>query len=206
MFVLLLFPLICFAPVITKKQVNAEINEILAGKQIIESVKNRLGQDIDGNFPIYSPIKVNEIKKISDLYGWRKFHPVTKRLSFHHGIDFAIPTGTNILATANGIVSKSGWKSGYGNQITINHGNSYKTRYAHLSKLLVNPGDTVKCGNIIGISGNTGISTGPHLHYEVVKNGRTIDPMRLLVNESSKKNIKLYLESLAKLEKIAWLN
>lgn len=204
MLVLALIPLTCFAPEISNEQKKSEIWEIITGRHIIEKIKTRLIIDINGSTPIYSPIRVNEIKRVSDLYGWR-VHPISKVVTLHHGIDFAIPTGTDILVTADGKVSRSGWRSGYGNQITINHGYGFKTRYAHLSKINVKKGDKVECGDIIGISGNTGISTGPHLHYEIVRNGRPIDPMKLVISEPSRKNIKLYLDSLAELQKIAWL-
>lgn len=205
MLILFLFPVICFAPVISEQQKKAGTDEIITGLFVAETIEKNIGRNLDNNIPYLSPIKVNEIKRISDLYGWRKRHPITQRTRFHHGVDFAVPIGTSIRSTGNGIVISAKRRSGYGKDIIIDHENGYITRYSHLSKINVNKGDTISHMNIIGLSGNSGISTGPHLHYEIVKNGRTIDPMSLYEDISTKRNIKLYLNSLANIEKIAWL-
>ena len=205
MLVLCLIPLICFAPIISEKERTIEKHQMMKDMQLIKYLTLRLGGDIDSNFPVHSPIKVRDIYRISDLYGWRLRHPVTKQPTFHHGIDFSAYVGTDVYSTANGIVTETGWVPGYGKQITINHGNGYSTKYAHLSKINVTVNDTVKYGKIIGLTGNTGISTGPHLHYEVVKNGRTMNPMKLFIDNPSKKHLDFYLELLARTDKIAWL-
>ena len=207
MLVLCLIPLICFAPIKSVTDKNKELNNIQITEhvELIEYLTLRLDGDLNSNFPIHSPIKVRDIYRVSDLYGWRFRHPVTKKSVYHHGIDFSAYTGTNVFSTASGIVTEADWVNGYGKQITINHGNGYETRYAHLSKINVSINDSVRLNAIIGLSGNTGISTGPHLHYEVLKDGRPMDPMKMLIDNPSKKHLAFYLNLLARTDKIAWL-
>ena len=115
-------------------------------------------------------------KMISDGFGWRT-HPVTKNRSFHEGLDFACDVGTPVQTTANGIVESSGWdNTGYGIKVVIDHGYGFKTVYAHLSKSFVSRGDVLAKGDDVGLSGNTGTSTGAHLHYEVVFMGNKVNP------------------------------
>lgn len=96
---------------------------------------------------------------------------------YHPGIDIANDAGTPIMATADGVVTDAGWNSGgYGNMVDIDHGNGFVTRYAHAQSVVVSPGQTVKKGEIIAYMGSTGYSTGPHLHYEVIVNGRAVNP------------------------------
>ena len=97
----------------------------------------------------------------------------------HKGMDFTAPIGTEIYATGDGIVEKVGWVGGYGRTIMINHGFGYKTRYAHCSKYKCRKGQKVKRGDLIGFVGNTGQSSGPHLHYEVIVNGKKINSQTL---------------------------
>ena len=106
--------------------------------------------------------------------------PFLGRLALHAGIDFRARVGTKIRATGAGKVVTAGRNGGYGNMVEIDHGQGIATRYAHLSRVLVSEGDEVEAGTIVGLSGSTGRSTGPHLHYEVRRNGRAIDPMRML--------------------------
>ncbi len=117
------------------------------------------------HIPSVMPINVSDFT-MSSGYGMRR-DPIYGSAKFHEGLDFAASTGTAVFATADGVVSTADRKSGYGNCIDISHGYNYVTRYAHLSKILVKPGQTVKRGEIIGRVGSTGKSTGPHLHYEV---------------------------------------
>jgi murein DD-endopeptidase MepM/ murein hydrolase activator NlpD len=112
---------------------------------------------------------------ITSPYGWR-VHPVLGTRKFHSGIDLGVWTGTPIYALADGVVIYSGWMDGYGNVVMINHGN-LTSLYGHNSSLVVKVGQTVKGGQLITYSGNTGLSSGPHLHFEIRKeNGETIDP------------------------------
>lgn len=122
-------------------------------------------QDRLDHTPSVLPINIKDYT-MSSGYGIR-IDPVYKSHKFHAGLDFAADMGTQVFATADGIVSFADIKSGYGNCIDINHGYNYVTRYAHLSKILVKPGSEVKRGELIGLVGSTGKSTGPHLHYEV---------------------------------------
>ncbi len=123
-------------------------------------------------FPEGRPIKRGWI---SSYYGTRT-NPFSGKLQFHKGMDFAAKSGTNILAVAGGVITWSSKRYGYGNLVEINHGNGYVTRYGHNSKNLVEVGDTVKKGQVVSLMGSTGRSTGPHVHFEVLKNGRQINP------------------------------
>lgn len=98
----------------------------------------------------------------------------------HWGIDIAVPVGRNIVAAAAGKVVWSGWVNGYGQTVIIDHGNGYRTLYAHNNRLIVRPGDNVRQAQLIAKSGNSGNSTGPHLHFEIQKDGQAIDPMNFL--------------------------
>ncbi|HWK49561.1 MAG TPA: M23 family metallopeptidase [Steroidobacter sp.] len=113
---------------------------------------------------------------ISSHFGYRT-DPFTGRNAYHRGIDFAGPAGSQVVAVASGVVTYSKERFGYGRTVEINHGNGYVTRYAHNSKALVQVGDTVQKGQAIALIGSTGRSTGPHLHFEVLKQGRAVDPM-----------------------------
>lgn len=116
---------------------------------------------------------------ITSRFGYRK-DPFTGRTSFHGGIDFAGPAGTDIFTVADGVVVKSGWHSGYGNLVEIDHGNGLVTRYAHAKKLVVKEGDLVSKDQLIAHMGTTGRSTGVHLHFEVLKDGRHINPASMI--------------------------
>ena len=113
---------------------------------------------------------------ITCKYGYRT-HPVTGKYKLHTGIDLRATTGTKVYAANSGTVTTSGYSSAWGNYIIINHGGGYTTLYAHLSRRNVSKGAQVKQGDVIGLSGNTGYSTGPHLHFEINKNGSSYDPL-----------------------------
>lgn len=112
---------------------------------------------------------------ITSGFGMR-VHPIRKQERFHTGTDFSAPVGTRVMATADGTVSFSGFDGGYGKKVVIDHGYGYKTVYAHLSKAVVRHGQRVYRGDVIAFSGNTGLSTGPHLHYEVLKDNVKVNP------------------------------
>jgi len=116
---------------------------------------------------------------ISSYYGTRT-NPFTGKLQFHKGMDFAAKSGSDVLAVAGGVVTWSSKRYGYGNLVEINHGNGYMTRYGHNAKNLVEVGDTVNKGQLISLMGSTGRSTGPHVHFEVLKNGRQINPQKFV--------------------------
>jgi murein DD-endopeptidase MepM/ murein hydrolase activator NlpD len=117
-------------------------------------------------------------------YGWR-IDPVYHTRRFHEGMDFTAPTGTDVYATGNASVSFAGWKSGYGNCIILNHGYGYESLYAHLHKINVRNGQKVTRGQVIGLVGNTGKSTGPHLHYEVHLRGKPMNPQNYYFKDLS---------------------
>ncbi len=116
---------------------------------------------------------------ITSRFGYRS-DPFTRRTSFHGGIDFAGPDGTDIFTVADGVVIKAGWHNGYGNMVEIDHGDGLVTRYAHAKSLVVKEGDVVSKDQLIAYMGTTGRSTGVHLHYEVLKNGRQINPSQIM--------------------------
>ncbi len=129
--------------------------------------------------PSVSPIKpVIGSYRISSPFGYR-YHPIQHKRIFHEGVDFATgKVGPEIYCTGDGVVEKIKYNFfGYGNEVVIDHGFGYKTRYAHMQKITVNRGDVLKRGQLIGTVGNTGASTGPHLHYEVIYRGKQVDPM-----------------------------
>ena len=130
----------------------------------------------NGDVPSISPIKAGEYDQISSSYGMR-IHPIYKVEKFHSGIDFVAREGTNIIATANGVVTKVEFqKEGYGKMAIINHGDGYETWYTHMNDYAVKVGEKVKKGEVIGYVGSSGLSAEPHLHYEVRKNGKPVNP------------------------------
>ena len=117
--------------------------------------------------------------RLSSGFGGRKA-PTKGASTNHKGVDWATPIGTAIYASSGGTVTKAGWGSGYGYVIYIKHPDGRETRYGHLSKVLVSPGQSVKQGQKIALSGNTGRSTGPHLHFEIRINGVAVNPLKYL--------------------------
>lgn len=128
------------------------------------------------NIPAIQPIAQKDMKQMASGYGYRR-DPVYGISKFHEGLDFAANVGTKVYATGAGKVVSAGWNSGYGNCVEIDHGYNYLTRYAHLSRINVTSGQQVKRGDKIGEVGNTGKSTGPHLHYEVRYKGSPQNPI-----------------------------
>ena len=115
----------------------------------------------------------------SDSYGWRN-DPFDGTREFHRGLDIVVPHGTPVLAAADGLVTVAGRQAGYGKVVHLSHGSGLSTRYGHLSEILVRPGQRVKQGDVVGRVGSTGRSTGPHLHYEVLRAGRHVNPRKYL--------------------------
>lgn len=138
-------------------------SQIQSFEQLKESLENQ--EEKLAHTPSIMPINIADYT-MSSGYGWRR-DPIYGSSKFHEGLDFAASTGTDVYATADGKVTIAGHQAGYGNCIDIDHGYNYLTRYAHLSRVLVSPGEEVKRGQLIGKVGSTGKSTGPHLHYEV---------------------------------------
>jgi murein DD-endopeptidase MepM/ murein hydrolase activator NlpD len=133
--------------------------------------------------PAIQPVSNKELTRVASGFGSR-IDPVYKTVKFHAGLDFAAPQGTPIYATADGRVTTAGNKgNGFGNHVEIDHGYSYETLYGHMVRVKVRVGQLVKRGEVIGWVGSTGKSTGPHVHYEVHKNGRPIDPIYFFYND-----------------------
>jgi murein DD-endopeptidase MepM/ murein hydrolase activator NlpD len=126
----------------------------------------------------FNPLRPLRITQISSPFGWR-IHPVLNTPEFHKGIDFRAPMGTPVNATSAGRIVEAGWNGNYGLMIRLRHGANLETNYAHLQKLApaLKVGDDVKAGQIIGYVGSTGLSTGPHLYYEVYVNGAAVNPL-----------------------------
>jgi murein DD-endopeptidase MepM/ murein hydrolase activator NlpD len=143
--------------------------------------KAQIKSEALSNMPSLMPVS----GKLISGFGMRG-HPIHGGGHMHTGLDFACKIGTPIFASGNGVVKATGThESGYGLQVDIDHENSYVTKYAHLSRIAVSPGQTVKRGDVIGYSGNTGLSTGPHLHYEIIHNGTKIDPIDYFYSDLS---------------------
>ena len=117
--------------------------------------------------------------RLSSNFG-RRNRPTRGASTYHKGIDWAVPSGSAVYASCGGTVAKAGWGSGYGYVVYINHPDGRQTRYGHLSKVLVSAGQTVSQGQKIALSGNTGVSTGPHLHFEILIGGSQVNPLKYL--------------------------
>lgn len=131
--------------------------------------------------PELFPIKKGEYTEISRNFGQKSIHPVSKEEIVHNGIDIKAKLGTDVMATAGGKVIKAGWEDkGYGNLIVIDHGDNYQSLYAHLNDVNVKIGDLISKGQVIGHVGSSGLSTGPHLHFEISLKGDKVNPTTLL--------------------------
>jgi murein DD-endopeptidase MepM/ murein hydrolase activator NlpD len=143
--------------------------------------------------PAITPISNKDLKHEPSGFGMR-MHPIYKYAKFHAGMDFTANTGTKIYATGDGVVSKAEYGSGYGNYVVINHGYGYNTLYGHMEKIVARIGQKVKRGELIGYVGNTGLSAGPHVHYEVHKNGEPINPVNYYYNDLTPAEYKKLIE------------
>ncbi|MGO9481302.1 MAG: M23 family metallopeptidase [Candidatus Kryptoniota bacterium] len=152
--------------------------------------KYQSNQKLFAHIPAIDPIRGGVI---TDGFGMR-FHPILKIRIMHEGIDVVADYGTPVYATGDGTISYVGQRGGYGTAIEIDHGFGYSTVYGHLSKPLVVEGQKVKRGQVIALSGNSGLSTGPHLHYEVIKNGVHVDPTAYFFNGREYNESGLYSE------------
>ena len=147
----------------------------LSFNELLDLAKNK--EKMLSSIPSIQPVNNKNLKRMASGYGYR-IDPIYKTRRMHTGMDFTAKAGTDIYATGDGVVEvieTSGW--GYGKSIVINHGYGYRTRYAHLSSFKVKQGQKVKRGELIGLIGNSGKSTGPHLHYEVEKGGKKLNPV-----------------------------
>ena len=160
--------------------------------EVIDLAKNK--SNMLASIPAIQPVANKDLKRMASGYGYR-IHPIYKTRKMHYGMDFSAKTGTEIYSTGDGVVSKvKRSKRGYGNYVKINHGFGYETLYAHMSKYIVKKGQKVKRGEIIGFVGNSGISTAPHLHYEVRKDNKKINPVNFYYNDLSPEEYEKMLE------------
>ncbi len=149
--------------------------------EIMDMAANK--EELLASLPAIQPVSNTELRRLASGYGYR-IHPIYKVNKMHWGTDFSLKTGTPVYATGDGVIrwTKSSF-GGYGKQIEINHGFGYRTKYAHLSEFVVKRGQNVKRGELIGYSGNTGGSTAPHLHYEVIKDGKKVNPVNFFYKD-----------------------
>lgn len=121
---------------------------------------------------------------LTSKFSFIRYHPILHENRPHEGIDITAAYGTRIIAPAAGRVIKVGYENGYGNMVVIDHGYGLETRYAHMSRAVARVGQMVKRGDLLGLVGSTGLSTGPHLHYEVLRDGRAVDPLRFILPDA----------------------
>ncbi|MFN2314881.1 MAG: M23 family metallopeptidase, partial [Bacteroidales bacterium] len=151
-------------------------------------------EEMLGSIPAIQPLSNKDLKRTASGFGFR-IHPIYKISKFHSGMDFTAPTGTEVYSTGNGVIKtvKSARRE-LGNHIIVDHGFGYQTVYAHLDKFNVRVGQKVKRGDVIGYVGSTGLSTAPHLHYEVLVNGRHVDPALYYFNDLTPEEYDRMLE------------
>ncbi|MEZ4887583.1 MAG: M23 family metallopeptidase [Chitinophagales bacterium] len=160
--------------------------------EIAKLVKNK--EDMFASIPAIQPVSNTELRRIASGFGMR-MHPIYKTRKMHTGMDFSAPIGTSVYATGKGkVVKVKKLQKGYGYHVVIDHGFNYETLYGHLSKINVRTGQRINRGDIIGLVGNTGTSTAPHLHYEVLKNGKRINPINFFYNDLSPEEFDKVLE------------
>jgi murein DD-endopeptidase MepM/ murein hydrolase activator NlpD len=146
------------------------------------------------SIPAIQPISNKDLRHQPSGFGWRT-HPIYKTAEFHPGMDFAAAQGTEIYATGDGTIERAdALAQGYGNHVVINHGYGYKTLYGHMSKIAVQAGQHVKRGQLIGFVGSTGLSTAPHVHYEVVKGGEKMNPINYYYNDLTPEQYQKLIE------------
>lgn len=146
------------------------------------------------SIPAIQPVRNEDLKRMASGYGWR-IDPIYRVKKMHWGMDFTAPTGTEIFATGDGVVVRVENKAtGYGRNVIIKHGYGYQTLYGHMSQIKVRLGQKVKRGEVIGLIGNTGKSVGPHLHYEVIKDGQKVNPAHFYFNDLTPEQYQEMLE------------
>jgi len=176
--------LIDMQELLQKKGIKKKLSiggEYVPVSRLSEDYLDAINNDLDDlsevffTYPFGKPTR----GKVSSSFGYRK-DPFNKRRAMHTGVDFSAGTGTPVITTADGVVKSAGWRKGYGKCVVVQHKSGYKTLYGHLSRINVKAGQKVKSGDLVGKVGSTGRSTGPHLHYEVYKDGKRINPKNYL--------------------------
>ncbi len=160
-----------------------EVSKLVKSKELLLS-----------SIPAIQPISNKDLRHQPSGFGWRT-HPIYKTAEFHPGMDFAAPTGTEIYATGDGTIERAdATAQGYGNHVVIDHGFGYKTLYGHMTKFIVKPGQKIKRGQLIGFVGSTGLSTAPHVHYEVIKSGDKVNPINYYYNDLTPEQYQKLIE------------
>lgn len=181
----------------TRKKLDKIANRTYVQSKSFDDVVEmaREKEQMLASIPAIQPVANKELKRMASGFGYR-IHPIYKVRKMHWGMDFTAPTGTPIYATGDGkVTTQKNSRSGYGNHIIIDHGYGYETLYGHMSKVEARRGQIVKRGDIIGYVGSTGRSTAPHLHYEVIKDGRKINPVNFYFNDLSPEEYDRVLET-----------
>jgi murein DD-endopeptidase MepM/ murein hydrolase activator NlpD len=170
-----------------KSQLAALSNRINTQRRSYDTLQRmvQMKEQMLASIPAIQPVSNKDLSHVASGFGYR-IDPIYKTPKMHTGLDFAAPIGTPIYATADGTVAETGYDDGgYGNHVIINHGYGYGTLYGHMVKIKARNGERVKRGQVIGWVGSTGKSTGPHCHYEVIRNGTKIDPVHYFFNDLS---------------------
>jgi murein DD-endopeptidase MepM/ murein hydrolase activator NlpD len=165
-------------PVLDLQLTKEELDEAESG-----TIQDKIRALASNTNPAHLPTMWSHLGKINNEFGFRRNPFGGRNYEFHAGMDIDGERGDLVMAPANGTIVKAGWQGGYGNLIEIDHGNGLTTRYGHLSKVEVQVGDSVTRGQLIGLVGSTGRSTGPHLHYELRLNDKAVNPRLLLPPE-----------------------
>lgn len=181
-------------------ELGERMNRLEAGEDYLSSLFGRMGKAVDSmgtkanNIPAIQPVINPQLTLLTAPYGML-IHPFYKTLVSHQGVDYTVPTGSRVFATADGKVKEvKTSKTTSGRYIIIDHGGGYETQYSHLSRIDVKKGNKVKRGDIIGLTGNSGLSLSPHLHYEVKFNGMRVDPIHYFFMELTPHEYKRMIE------------
>ena len=180
----------------TAKRIDKLARQLYVQSKSFEQIFNMAKQkeEMLASIPAIQPVANEDLTRMASGYGYR-IHPIYKTSKMHWGMDFTANTGTEIYATGNGKIEKiENSRRGYGNHVIIDHGYGYKTLYAHMKKVNVREGQEIKRGDILGYVGNTGTSTAPHLHYEVIKDGNKINPVNFYFNDLTPEEFEKMLE------------
>lgn len=181
----------------TTKQMEILSKQVVVQSKSLDEIQ-RMALDKEvllSAIPSIQPINNEDLRRMASGYGWRT-DPFTKTRRKHKGMDFSAPTGTPIYATSDGkVIRVDGRAPGYGKHIRIDHGFGYVTLYAHLSKYNVRRGQEVKRGDVIGFVGNTGRSVAPHLHYEIRKDGKHLNPINFYYGDLNTEEFNALLEA-----------
>jgi murein DD-endopeptidase MepM/ murein hydrolase activator NlpD len=161
--------------------------------EVVKLARNK--EKLVASIPAIMPINQKDLTHaVTSGFGWRT-HPIYKTQEFHPGIDFTAIQGTPIYATGDGVIKiADNLAQGYGNHVVINHGFGYQTLYGHMSRIKAKVGQKVLRGELIGYVGSTGLSTAPHVHYEVIRNGEKVNPINFYYNDLSPQQYQLLIE------------